>query len=90
MDEPAQVVRRWGRGGPAGHGREEIHIVRQGAAWRVRRVARVHTPDLPATNESHAIQIAMRLMTREWEELPPDRSPTVEYGQRPGRIRPRR
>jgi hypothetical protein len=81
-----RVVHKWGRGNPGGHDYEKILIVVCGGRWRVRRVARVNTPDLPATSESHAIQIAMRLMTRDWVRLPADVSPPVTYGQRPGRL----
>lgn len=85
-----QVMYRWGRGDPSGHGREEIHVVRCGNRWRVRRVANRHTPDLPATSESHALQIALRLQTRDWEELPADPSADIRARIAASHRQPRR
>lgn len=72
MDGDAeQVVDGWWRGEPGGPDYEQVLIVRCGAALRVRWIGRVPAPDVKATNPSHAIQVATRLMLREWRRATP-------------------
>ncbi len=70
--EPERVVDGWARGEPGTPGYEEVQIVRCGGCLRVRLVGAVTAPDLKATNPSHAIALATRLMLREWRRRPVD------------------
>ncbi len=76
--EPERVVDGWSRGEPGSPDYEEVLIVQRGGCLRVRLVGSA-APDLKATNESHAIQLATRLMLREWRRRRPAEVPAQRY-----------
>ncbi len=83
--EPEQVVDGWSRGEPGSPDYEEVLIVQRGGCLRVRLVGAVTAPDLKATNPSHAIQLATRLMLREWRRRRPVDVPGQRYRGRVAR-----
>ncbi len=80
--EPEQVVDGWSRGEPGSPDYEEVQIVENAGRLRVRLVGAVTAPDLKATNQSHAIALATRLMLREWRRRRPAQVPVQRFGRR--------
>jgi hypothetical protein len=83
-DEAGEVAdRRWVKGHPAAHDREELRLVRVAEnRYEVRQVGPCGaTTGWP--NYSLALAAVARVLTPEWTEVTANRSPAIRYGVRP-------